>query len=207
MRRSRNRTPLLLRPPLVIVGLALAALLGGCTIIISDTLPSFVSDLVVDSNYRDANGRKLICDEATTVVSYTFFHDEALSHWHARLQGTTTGRVSGSVTLTPERLIGTEKHTYVIEPFAAPLAVTGETASPSADPRSGPEIQSFQGEPSAASLHSADGSAVDLAPDGIVVVPIPTVIGYTDLRLTFVSVGGGSVSVLAARLPVVSGCF
>jgi hypothetical protein len=130
-----------------------------------------VYGLSVDSDYHDGGGR-IICDDRTTTLSYTFSYTGDLSSWTSSLIGRNTGAVSATRTFyrADYPAGGTVTVTYSIPAGTAPLAVDRVGAQ------------------------------------SVIVVPQPTVSGYTALRLTVRTSGGASGTVEFREIPVVSTC-
>ena len=107
-------------------------LLSGCNIVFTgDTgLPDGIDiyDGAYSTSYQDGNGRFIICDNATTELSYAFAYDGALESWTSYLRGVQSGQVTGRATFTPNSgnvSYGSDyvEVTYTIPAYNAPLAV------------------------------------------------------------------------------------
>lgn len=171
-----------------------AALLGssGCDILIEFVPPEPELEITAASygtNFRDRDNNSIICDNATTRLTYRFEYRGELRSWRSYIQGIDTGDIRGDnmFSLTDSRVdtYGPDyvQVTYSIPPGTAPLSV-------------------------------GDGVVGDSAasPESIVVVPNPTILGYSRLKLTIngdnetYEFESGSERDRNSAIPVVSVC-
>jgi hypothetical protein len=113
---------------LTAVGFAMA----GCTISVfpgtgGGTTGTTISSLNFSSDIRDNSGQSLICDNATTNLTYTFNYSGTLDSWTSSLVGKNTGQQKGTTTLSlsDPRVGGSGSFvtvTYAVPPKTAPLS-------------------------------------------------------------------------------------
>lgn len=162
---------------------ALLLLLVGCQVSF-DLVP--VPGLVLrNASYRtnvratvDGRERFIICDNRTTTLSYSFDYTGALLSWRSYLRGRNTGTIRGDRRFTLADVVrpGRVEVTYTIPPYQAPLSVN----------------------------ELPDAAAI--APESIIVVPRPTVVGASELRLEVNGIGRSVVLSGRDPIPVVDNC-
>lgn len=157
-------------------------LLAGCEIVISGG-GTWPDDLVIsNAGYLtdatatiDGVERYVVCDDRLADLTYFFDYDGVLESWTSYLKGVTTGDVIGRRTFTPD--------TAGVRFTADDVMVT------------------YTIHAGVAPLDQDDA----LAPQGIVVVPAPNVIGYTELYLRIESTSS-VLRLVSRKIPVLSNC-
>ncbi len=158
-------------------------LLAGCEIIVTGTPPTPRPLEVLEANYRtnfrDQNGRYLICDNRTTTLIYRFRYQGELESWRSLLRGQKLGEVKGDQTFYPS--------SRGVSRFESGYEVTYEM---------GPNFAPYTSD-----------LGTELSPQDIIVVPVPEpeVIGNSRLHLTLSGVGDDARYV-SPNIPVVVGC-
>lgn len=156
--------------------------LTACQVTVDVGLPPgfSVSNASYRTNFRatvDGQERYIICDNRTTTLSYRFNYSGTLRSWSSYLRGQTTGTIRGRANFTSRDI-------------TTPGRVEVDYTIPrnQAPLSSGPEPQA-------------------LDPESIIIVPRPTVIGYTQLWL---DINGSTRSFTfhnqGNAIPVVDGC-
>lgn len=167
-----------------------ALLLGVVTLAISacDVLIEFVPpepDLAVTAasygtNFQDRDNNSIICDNYTTKLTYRFEYSGDLDRWDSHIRGVRSGEIRGDNSFTfSDGRIDNFGDDYVRVTYDIP--------------------------PAKAPLSVADGSESGIDPESIVVVPNPTILGYSRLILTVYG-GGERYAYESAAIPVVSSC-
>jgi hypothetical protein len=130
---------------LATIGFAVLALtaLSACVVTIGD-LPTGVT--ISNANYETdrfitINGqqRNVICDDQTTILTYSFSFSGNLETWESYLQGVSSGRVVGRMTfdldhpnVNYDATTNTVSVRYQIQPGAAPTLVSPDGPLPQA---------------------------------------------------------------------------
>lgn len=157
--------------------------LAACQVTVDVGMPPgfSVSNASFETNFRatvDGQERYVICDNRTTTLSYRFDYSGTLTSWSSYLRGQTTGTIRGRETFTSAD-INTPGRVEVT--YTIP-----RNQAPLSD---GLEIQSA------------------ISPESIIVVPRPTVIGFTQLWL---DINGTTRSFnfnnQGRAIPVIDGC-
>ena len=173
----------MMRRALSVLLLFATLLLAGCEIVISgggtwpDDLRITNAGYLTDAKATiDGVERYVICDDRLADLTYYFDYDGALESWTSYLKGVTTGDVIGTKTFYP----GSPGVHYTQNDVMVTYAIYPEMAP----------------------LAQQDA----LAPQGIVVVPAPNVIGYTELYLRIASTSA-ELRLVSRRIPVLSNCL
>lgn len=173
----------MMRRALPVLVLLAALVLAGCEIVVSgggawpDDLTISNAGYLTDAKATiDGRERYVICDDRLSDLTYYFDYEGALEQWSSYLQGVTTGDVLGYRTFTPS--------TPGVHHTADDVMVT------------------YSIDPGVAPLAHQDA----LAPQGIVVVPAPQVIGYTELYLSIASTSSVR-RLVSQQIPVLSNCL
>jgi hypothetical protein len=154
--------------------LSLGLVLAACDITIDWGSGFSISNATYSTNFQDRSGGSYICDNTTTYLTYSFNYSGTLTSWTSYLKGENTGVVKGRTTFTP--------------------------SSPYVDRYGNNYVEVTYTIPSGTAPLEATSQA---APQSIIVVPNPQVIGYSRLFLT---VNGYSHPLLSNPIPVINGC-
>lgn len=170
-----------------------AVLLGGCEVVVTGGSGAHDGVSIWNATYGtdtratiDGVDRYVICDDRVTELSYAFQYEGPLHAWTSYLVGDTWGDVVGRQTFAPGAS-GVGYHadhvrvTYAIHEGVAPLSAAPAGFAESAGP---------------------DGT---VQPQGIVVVPVPQVIGAARLYL---ELDGAHTrrELVSQRIPVLANC-
>jgi hypothetical protein len=162
---------------------ALAGALSSC---LSTGLVSF-TDITFESNYSaviNGKSQSVVCDDRQTLITYSFNVSGVryLKYWETRFFGETTGSSFNLPNYTTADYVASGDRVTVTTNLDAGKA-----------PRSSGTLRTVQ-------------------PRAVIVVPTPTVLGATDIRLTIHDTDGGAVSGNLSsfrsdgKIPVVSNC-
>lgn len=157
---------------------AFGLMLSACTITVfpggGTGTTTTITGLSFSSNYTDNTGKSLVCDNRTTNLTYSFSYSGSLDSWTSSLIGVQSGQTAGTATF------------YLTSPevnaAGNQVAVT-YSLSPGTAPLSVPKTGA-------------------ISPQSIIVSPV--IKGYTDLKITFYDLNGGSGTArLGQNIPVV----
>ncbi|MDZ7703253.1 MAG: hypothetical protein U5L04_02055 [Trueperaceae bacterium] len=137
-----------------------AVLLGssGCDILIEFVPPEpelRITDASYGTNFRDRDNNSIICDNYTTRLTYRFEYQGELRSWRSFIRGENTGNVRGERDFA---LTDDRRDRYGSDYVEVTYDIPPERAPLSLD--------------------------AGLSPESIVVVPNPTILGYSRLMLT-----------------------
>ncbi len=160
------------------------SVLASCEIIITDgdihhrSTTLRVQSTSFSSNYRDSKGRSYICDSHNTLLTYKFRYVGQLDSWRSYLRGANSGHVNG------------EKNFY---PYSQGVSAIGSDSF---------EV-TYVIHRGAAPLTI---SSNEIAPQSIITVPSPQVIGHTYLHLDIYGRGQTHSFRTEPPLPVIASC-
>ena len=173
----------MMRRTLSLLLLSATLLLAGCELVVSGG-PTWPDDLTItNAGYLtdarasiDGVERYVICDDRVSDLTYYFDYHGTLESWSSYLRGVTTGDVIGYRTFYP----GSSGVTHSPNDVTVTYAIQAGVAPLNADDA--------------------------VTPRGIVVVPVPQVIGYTNLYLKIAS-SSAELRLVSREIPVVANCL